>query len=335
MLKKIARIAERCTQSHEKWQKSFADIHGEIAERGPRPDTLRFILGNGRSGTSWFARVMSQSATPLRYCHEIITYARPAYYFSRTYDYVACPYRTELADDDPLVLYYALTTHPDLNWQSFLGARYPRQVRRDDDNFTYALHKEVHALLATEGLVKKFQCPTIVITRNPLYNIDSLFSYQDISSIIWRNEAQYIKDPLFLQNYFPDNGDKIIEQLEKHPDNGFNRHDVLVSKTITVAVINAMLRQLGDRSPWVSHVAYERLCDNPLDIFHECAVFLGLRFDDQTRTLLAETMMKQDDRLDPMSVHRDTKMQQSRPFRFLTPEEARVLQSILEYTGLF
>jgi len=327
MIKKLIKETEKIFQTKQKWHKRFDRIHNIGSEPEYQTDKLRLILGNGRSGTSWLARILSKTETPLRYFHEFITYTHPRYYFSKKNDYSAVPYSEELSDNSLLLKLYRASTLKNISLERFIK-RPELKIGRKDENYKYVLHKEVHSLLATEALVKKLNCPTIVITRNPIYNIDSLFNYQKISSIIWRNEAEYIQEPHFLQKFVPEKKDLLVKLLKKYQDDGKNRLNTVISKILTVATINQMLIKISEEYENVLHVQYDNLCITPEEHFSECARFFNFKFENSEKNELASTLTSEGNN-NPMSIKKDTKTQFDREFYFLKADEAKLAEELL------
>ncbi len=225
------------------------------------PDKLCFILGCGRSGTSWCASVLAKTATLIRYCHEFLSYVRPRRFFSMEHDYTAIPYKSMLDCRSPLVVQYDYSTLEGLDRDRFMPQRYEKQIRRDDEDYHYVLHKEVHSLLATEGLVRYYSRNRfILLTRNPIYNVDSLFNYLPHSSGIWRNESRYIQDEEFRARFLPGKGEKVLQTLADHRDDGENRTNCMIAKTITVAAMNQMLKKVAQDNTNGLLLTYEQLC---------------------------------------------------------------------------
>jgi len=324
---------KKILQTKSGWGKEFNKIHSDLLDEDVELSKLRFIIACGRSGTSWLGRVISETSTPLRYCHEILTYVNPFYYFSKKNDFVANRYFDKCDADNPLVKIYSATSSKKINLDKFLPKR-TRQIKRNDQNFEFVLHKEVHALLATEALVSFFKTPFLLITRNPAYVVDSLFDYHPLNSVIWRNESEYIKDPVFLNRFFPDSGQRIIEMLSKYPDDGMNRENTIIAKAITVGVINKMLYSISKKYENVMYIKYEELCKNPFGVYEQIFNFFGFDFGEKARQSIANTTKAKDEKYDPMSICRNSGEQVERKLKSLTDEEFKKVSNILSELGL-
>jgi len=229
---------------------------------------------------------------------------------------------------------YKSTTYTNIKQDLFLPNYYERKIRRNDSNFEFVLHKEVHALLATEGLIKALKCPIVLITRNPIYVLDSLLTYKDISVPLWRNEAKYITQSNFLSRFFPDKKGEIIENITKYPDDGVNRTSVIVAKTLTIAIINRMLQTLADKYNNVKHIYYEDLILDPITLFSESAKFFNLDFNEKAKAYLKKTLKAKDEEFDHTSIYRNTCKQRNRPFIGIYEDEVELVSGVLKECDL-
>jgi len=314
------------------WHSSFCATH-QHALQDNDTTKLRFILGCGRSGTSWMARTVAESDTPLRYCHEILTYVQPIYSYSRKFDHTATPYLQEIDETSSLASSFSVTTSPLVNWEKLLPGR-ERQVQRNDTDFEVVLHKEVHSLLAAEGMVRLFKDNKFVfVVRNPILNIDSLFNYHPLSAIIWRNEYDYIKKRAFCNRFLDPEQAAMLKRMQRiYKDDGAERRSTISAKVITVAIINTMLIKLAREYKNVMLVRYEDLCLDPQKMFLHVCDFLGLEFNENRLENVLHSQKKKKS-IDPMSIDKNSKMQIERKMYFLSTEEVDHLSLLLEQLG--
>ncbi len=324
----------RDSQSIKKWHREFKRVHPEMYNYEGDPQKLRLILGPGRSGTSWLARTLEHTETPIRYVHEVLPHLHPKYLASKRFDKTAIECHELLNDVHPLVRIYKITTYPDIKHSLFISDYFEKKIGRNDSNFEFVLHKEVHALLATEGLINNLKCPIVLITRNPIYVVDSLLTYKDVSVPLWRNESKYITNSIFLGRFFLDNKDKIIKNITKYPDDGVNRTNVIIAKTLTIAVINRMLQRLAEKYNNVKHIYYEDLIQDPIKLFAETAEFLNLDFKEQAKAYLKKTLKAKDEEFDHTSIYRDTRRQLNRPFKGIYEDEVEIVNAVLKECDL-
>ncbi|NVM22267.1 MAG: sulfotransferase [Desulfobacterales bacterium] len=312
--------------TEREWLNAFQRSHPELFAYDGESDKLRLILGVGRSGTSWLSRVLSKSTTPLRFFNEPLHPFRPKLPFSNKYDHTAVPYCRSLGDDHPLVRVYKCLTLSDYDWDRLLPGKI---ICRDDRKFSFCLVKEVHALLATEALLKKLQCATLFITRDPVYVVDSLLSFRRLNAPIWQNESRYVRDGSFLVRYFPEEAYRIQKYYGKNARTFNKKKRIIMNKMLTVGIINKMLSSLADELDFVCHIRYEELCEDPEKIFKKAADFLSLDMEAGMLDYLSSTQKKNERDIGPYSIYRDTSQQLRRPLRFISDTEAEMGRTML------
>lgn len=315
------------------WQRRYKTV-GALSEEDPNwSQRLRLVLGVGRSGTSWLSRVLSHTSTPIRFFNEFLFRYRPKLIFSDRHDHTAIKYKPTLPEKHPLVYAYRTLTVPKSRSWSKLGVN--KHPLRDDSNWEVCLVKEVHALLGTEALVKRLECPSLFIARDPIYVVDSLLSFRGLEAPIWRNEYAYITAPQFLDRFFPSHADVICRHCTVISNSDTVRRKIILSKTLTVGLINKMLRILAQELGFVRHIRYEELCRAPVQVFSEAANFLRLEVGPEMLDFLEETQsstpMSQNN---PYSVFRDITAQLERPLRFVLDSEAKEMEALLENCDL-
>lgn len=285
-------------------------------------DNLRLVLGLGRSGTSWLAHVLGKADNPMRFLIEPLYGMENVPVFSQGYDQTALPYLPKLEENHPLLKYYEGWANP--NWS---GEMLPEKLIRDDRDFSVCLIKEVHSLLATEGLLKALRCPTIFITRNPLYVVDSLFATVGLDAPIWYHESHYIQDFTFLSCFCEGERLLVLNRFTHRYES--NREWMITRKALTVTLLNRMLTALSDEFEHAMHIQYEELCRQPKQEFMRAFGFLGLEMGEEAKRFLKETQSVKDAG-DPYSIYRDTASQVNRPLKFLTEKEAVMVQKVLD-----
>lgn len=292
-----------------------------------RPEKLRFILGLGRSGTTWVGKMLATSQSKCRYFEEPLYHIKPELCFTDTYDHTAIDYNSSPVKSDRLLWAYRILSGSSLDW-GLMGIK--NSLKRDDPKFEVCLIKEVHALLATEKLISTFDCPTIFIIRNPLYTVDSILHAQSLQAAYLEEESQKI--PLntpFLTKFFPNEAGNIknaYQQIEKITS---VRKKIILRKILTAAVITEYLKRLSNRANNVLLIVYENLCLNPLTEYQNIANFLEIKWDKGNEKQLHETMTKDCDPSDPYSISRITSKQVDKKLRVLTTEEKESAEKIL------
>jgi hypothetical protein len=289
---------------------------------------FRFIFGVGRSGTSWLAKVLAKTDTPIRYFHEILFHISPKIPLSENYDHTSINYTPDINMEHILARKYIETLLKDKDWSKTLSKLSP--VVRNDKDFNFVLHKEVHALLATEGLIKLFNCPVILITRNPIKVIDSLLFAQGYDTIYLVNEVRYVSD--IIKNgvlEYLDNR-KIESVLNRLENESFeSKHSaVIFKKIITVDIINKIFRQLAKIYDNVKLINYEDLLIEPWPIFKECARFFNFEVGNNMYEYY-RTLSSKEEYDNPYSLKRIRKNQIQKNLKIIKPYEERYILELL------
>lgn len=322
------------TTSINRWNKLIKKRYPDLYNDQGNSEKLRLILGVGRSGTSWLGKTLSHTETPIRYVHEAYPHMRTKFITNTKGDPQALPFMHTLTEKHPYLAINKMLCSNYLAYDFFLDGYMNRKLPRSDENFQVVIHKIVHGLLASKALLSSLSCPTVIVTRNPIYVIDSLLAYQDISTPIWRKEQELMHNDTFLNLYFPDNKNKILHYLNKYPDNGSSRRKVIIGKSLSVALLNSFLKQLGEQYPYTCTVSYEELCKKPSVVFSEIADFFNLKFHEESKHFLNSTM-EMDDSNNHNSIFRDTKKQIGRPYKSLSINESETIEHVLNDCGLF
>ncbi len=312
-----------------RWRRRIRGLKAAVEDGRIRQRTLRLVLGTGRSGTSWLSQVLAASETPLRFFKEPLNRSKPQLKLTGPFDRTASPYQSELSESDVLPwAYRSLTEEGDRQWKTGQVC----EPLRGDKDWEVCLVKEVHALLASEALIKALKCPTVVITRDPIYVVDSHLSFRGLKAPLWRNEFEYLGDTVFLERYFGDHTERIEEHRRRIPDCD-QRLRVVLEKTLAVAVLNRMLRILGEENELVHHIRYEELCQDPELEFRKAAIHLGIAAGDEMMELIKATRKSNHDD-DPYSIYRDTANQTNRPLKYLDEGECSKVRIMLDECGL-
>lgn len=306
-----------------RWKAAWYRSHGLPPVFGGSPRPLRFIFGVGRSGTTWLGRVLGEAQQPICYLQEPFTYARPFYAFSDRHDRLALPPVARMSKRHPLAVLCRDVARPRHDFSRMLGRYAEQKVIRNDPDADLVLIKEVHALLAAPTLTSTLDAKAVTISRHPVYVVDSLFDYQDLSVSIWRSEQGLVRDDAFLAVVAGDNAGRVRDALDRYPDDGVNRENTIIGKALTTALISKHLKLAAERSPDILHLTYDDLCKNPHDEFARAASHLDLTLGERGDRFIRETTsLRAGDHHPTRTVHKDTGNQTSRPLKSLTRDEA-------------
>jgi len=295
------------------------------------PDTarLRLVLGVGRSGTTWTLKTLAQCDDALNAYSEPLHHLRPAIHVSSSPDRVACDFSPRLADRHPIIRAYqklSAQRTPGFNNAS-------RVVVRGCDQPDRILIKEVHALLATPALLSATNARAVVILRNPLRVIDSIFDCQGLDAPYLHHEFEACGDTRLLAAIGnPGQTARRLEQwrlIRAMPD---ARQRRAYSAAWAVAVTQALLKRTAERLPErVLTIRYEQAKHQPQAVFGGAAAHLGLRFGDKAAAFI-EQSRSHDESEDPYSVFRSA--HQSTHWRVLPREQREDISAALDQAEL-
>ncbi len=306
------------------WVKALRREHPYLSSSS-NSESLRLILGVGRSGTSWVSQVLSKSRRRCRFFSEPLFHIAPRLPFHAVGDHTAVGYE-EVAQNHPLDLAYRLLTH-----RQFKGSGLTAPAR-NDDQWEICLVKEVHALLGTEGLLRAWRCPAILILRDPVYIADSLFAAQSLQSIYLDHEVVAAQQERFLERFALGHEDAVRDLIASACRREV-RQQIILKKVICVGLIQSMFRCLAQDFPFVRIVQYETLCQAPGKSFPLMAEALSLPWDDDMDAYLQQTTQGDGRTDDHYSVVRNTAQQKERAFKFLSPEEISLCRLALDAIG--
>ena len=314
------------------WFQKLHSFHPEVQLRRRDGEKLRLILGLGRSGTTWLARVLASSPTPLRFFEEPLFHMKPELCFNEGSDHTAIDYNPPQQVIERLLLAYGLLGVKNFDWDR-LGIK--KFLIRDDTGFQACLVKEVHGLMACEQIVDHLQCPILFIIRDPIRVVDSLIHAQSFDSVYLDAESRQLPlNKRFLKTFFPVNFQEITDTYSWISNIRFHRKKIILRKVLTAGVLTEYFKLISKRFRNTSLITYEQLCLNPWVFFPQLAEFLKIVWDHTSEIQLQESMRKNSTSHDPYSIFQDTKMQINRTLAVLSNEEKKAGESILRECGL-
>jgi len=322
------------------WRQQFFKMHPDLMNFKPNFSKFRFILGIGRSGTSWINRVFARSIEDLRCFSEPLYRVKPHIQFCKSYDHLTLGYTANISSKHPLAILYTALLAPKANWdvlglitrKNAAGVEY-KQPRIISDPYPWSncLVKETHSLLATEALLNYFQAPTVFTLRNPIYLIDSIIDAFKLKGIYLINEYNWL-----VKNYQLDFLTKSnIETLLYVASKPFKTYKatVISQKFITSLIIQDMFRNLAKRYPSITlTVNYEDNCNQPFKVFKKIAAFFKLKWTNKCDKVLRYCTTNEKSNL--FTTCKISKNQPKRNFKWLSPEDVELCKELLNrYIG--
>ncbi len=308
---------------------------------------LRLILGLGRSGTTWLSSAIGQSESSLRFAMEGLLAFRPKIKLSTSKDRGASPYVATLDETHQLAQFYSTVAAPhfDATQQHMEGP-----IVRNDLDPHCAIVKEVHALLATEALVDHLKCPTVIIKRDPIRIVDSLFARDGYRSYYLDGEAEELlgegilpqrrfsmlrtrwrrpANPELIDRYFVGQSSKLQQLAEVIKSQSSLREQTVLAKIVTVGLMSNMLTQIATESPYCRLVRYEELCERPIETVANVSDHFDIECGESVRSFLRESTSRDTQSPDRFPVYRTQQQVADRPFKFLTDLEVEVGRNLL------
>jgi hypothetical protein len=257
----------------------------------------------------------------VRFLVEPLFHLEPRLPFHDTGDHTAVDYES-FSPDHPLLSAYRRLADRRLANTDVKG------LERDDDAWELCLVKEVHALLGTEGLLRAWQTPALLLLRDPVYVVDSLFAAQSLRTNYLNHEVEAVQQEAFLNRFAPGRQEAVrqffADAAEREP-----REQVILTKLICTQLLHDMFIVLAEQFPFVTTLHYEEFCETPRETFRAAAQALSIPWDQGTDEYLRKTSRADATASDPYSIMRNTAEQRERPLVFLRPEESELCRSAL------
>jgi hypothetical protein len=217
---------------------------------------------------------------------------------------------------------YELLTHREFDSQRL------KVTEREDANWEICLVKEVHALLGTEGLLRRWKTPAVFILRDPVYIADSLFGAQTLQTHYLLRENLAVQQPEFLDR-FARGRQRTVRRLLADVELRTPRERTILTRVMTMQLLQEMFALLAAEYAFVKALPYDEFCSAPREAFQTAARTLAISWDKDMENYLDQTMQADGTSGDPYSIMRNTSEQKHRPFKFFTPEEIAACRWVL------
>lgn len=288
---------------------------------------FRFVLGVGRSGTSWITTVLAQSPTPMRVLLEPINSLSPKY--KKNFDTNALSF-----NDLDSIIHAKICERlslPQLTSKTLQVKT--RRVPKNDKSFEKIIIKEVHGLLATQFLLDYFKIPMIALIRNPYYIVDSQIFYLGLNQPGLKNEYRYIQQPSFIERFFNEKSGEIVAEFNKIKEEKNVRTRLTLERLLVVAAINKMFIDISEQNPLLKIFYYEEILTNPKIEFINMAKHLNLKTNKHFNDFVKKTTKSNTTEYNPNSIYRNTSKQKNKELNFFNKEIIDKSVSILDLTN--
>lgn len=285
-----------------------------------------FLLGVGRSGTSWVGKVLSSTSDALIYFEEPITKFRK---YPESNCWEKWSFNAN-ASEETIDWYVDRLKRLPFEYEELLRSGIiKRSVHSNSENPEFVLIKEVHNLSAWHRVISKMEnVDVIVIDRNPYRILDSYFhnfprrnNYVD--EYRWLREcvldSSKIKDKLYHEvvGMFSENA---LDYIKKP----FSKTAEFIRFFISILFARNCVRRVCGN---YYYLPYEFLCKNPKFEFGSLFDTFNLSWDCGTDEILEQTMSK-DERNEPYSVCRADILVGDKPFKYLTKGMVEILKGM-------
>lgn len=247
----------------------------------------RFVLGVGRSGTTFLSRLMALSNSPMKYIVEPLPRVKRLLdtEYTEPWTVLPLPDSPEVINARNIILGLSSRSN-ELIREDVLD----RTVVRDDPYFEFMLIKEVHGLLAFPLILSGVDYKAVVIVRRVERVLDSYFhghTKQQRKYLI--DEYDYIKNYLsYRHGGFPKNKilDLALKEVSKGIRNYIKRSRLFTKEILRhaciVETLNQFLEQWSVIDNRVKLVSFEDLCVSPVDESKCLYNFLDFEYGNST-----------------------------------------------------
>jgi Sulfotransferase domain len=243
--------------------------------------SYRFVLGVGRSGTTFLSRLAGLTSTPVKIMTEPLVGVKG----KREKGKVDASYCDPNNKKEIASFVEAIKS---LHADNCFSENITKRIERDDKNSNVLLLKEVHSLLAFPMYAKELNAKSIVIVRDTSRVVDSYFyGHKKNKRTYLIEEYNFVKN--YLNNKYPEPFALLDTALANtHPRilRYLHRPRFAVKELIRhiciTEIISNFLTAWSNEDENVIRVEFEKLCQSPVGEMKTIFDFLGLEYDSET-----------------------------------------------------
>lgn len=285
-----------------------------------------FILGVGRSGTTFLGRAVALTSSRIKFISEIFPGVKTIQDRKHKDPNFAHPFDSDRIED----LCGAIRQSCQDN-SLIMPSELKLRVQRDDTDKDHLVVKEVHALLAFPEVARKLNARTVIITRETLRVIDSYFRGPK-PRIYMEEEYRFLRKYLRDQSEHPDDlldtsiaacPPAVIEYIRRP----FLLTRELVRQTCITEFLRIYLLQWVTRDTKTMHITHSELSMAPVETMRRVFDFLNLQYDGNTvNGIKAMTSGKETGYYETQKNSRQIAEQ---PYKYLTEKQQRYLTGLI------
>jgi hypothetical protein len=310
------------------WQQRFNRLYSPETGRKGDPTNLRLVLGVAGPELNWLGGFLSRCAPRVRFYNEPLKHLGLALQPASVPDRCAIGFTKFLPEDHSLLRVMRMLTEPGNIW---VTERMSNRLPNAQYEPNVCLVKENRSLLASEAMIRAFECRTLLVLSEPIRAVDLLFDSQDRENYL-DVELRSALQSEFLTRFLPRDCRDVIAAariVRRLPE---SRERSILSRAMAVGLMNRMVRILGVRYPTAATVSLPELARSPGRLAQLAVEMLGpewrenaeLHIDDIAVTVHDGSL--QTKRLRIPSLHA--------PLQFLTAKEAVACRDMLAECGL-
>jgi hypothetical protein len=271
-MKKIPRQSKRLFISQLLWKKRLNQKCTPHAGYVGNGEDIHLVLGVNGAGIEHLTQLISLALPNNHYIFHPLKKFDPKLTLSTHGDRLAMPYHKELTADHPLNRAYRIYIEKSLVKTNKIFAQNKNEIFQN----TLLIMKEVHALLATEALLRELKCRVLFYITDPVILADQIFTQEGLETFYLGLESEAVMDSRFLKRFFSRDLHAVLHayKLIQRLSSGDKRR--VQMKIFTITLIQHMFRMLAARYPELATVIdYSIIKDNPRQLGFPLVNWLG------------------------------------------------------------
>lgn len=289
-----------------------------------------FILGIGRSGTTFLGKLVSETFTPNKFIIEPFPGISKLPTNNKIHRTFCNPLNNNQINQFTNII-EQLYDNNNIIFNNEINKR----VINDHKQKECLIIKEVHSLLAFPEIIKKLDYKIVLITRDTKRTIDSyFFGHKPKQRIYLIEEYKFINDYLLgkyqrkhkLLDNTLNNIDKNVINYIKRPKiftNELNRQ-VCITEIVKIFLIN-----WAESDNNIFHITHEDLSLQPIDKMKQIYNFLNLEYNDETLNIIQKITHGNENNY--YSTNKDSKKILTQPYKYLTKQQIIKINKFTNY----
>ncbi len=253
----------------QRFEKNFSSHAGLIGDG----QQLHFLLGVKGGGVEHLGRLISLPGTKVRYFANVLSRMEPRLQFQGSGDRLSFPFEKSLERNHPLFRTYRLLVEYDNEWAT---GKTTNRIQGKNPEALPCLVMESHALLASEALLRETGGKAMLYVSDPVKVVDALFEDEKLDTPYREAEAKSVFSPYFLARFMRRDYAEVLHTLRRIGRSQRVRERIILTRVLTVALIQHMFRMLALRYPQqITLVDFAQVARDPYRLESAVESFLG------------------------------------------------------------